>query len=359
LYSTLPSYEGKEEEVRTILNYPTRVIRPLTMQSLSIYDANFKEGVRYFLSDIEIAACQNIAYLPATMLDDFHDTVIVRYFAERDNWTENDILKMIKDEEKLKKIAEVQVPYIDTKTMKKIVPIHLVRGSFNLMNFYEKLLSELNLKALDIYLKRREEVWPYQSKDIAISALMRKGESESIIKLIGNGEKYISNLLQLPKKLAIIGEASASIVNEIVANESRKAETTPALCSFYGPITSFLQIGHDDIARIEEDMEEKTGNVVILSMLPSYQKINRKNLTRFLNEEPNLISQLLEPFVEKTYEGYKWLRELNFAVEDSRLAINMSIEIVKRDVKKFSRRFHLEPDLKWLKRAKELKEKYF
>ena len=360
LYSTLPEYEGKEDELQMILHYRSRAMKFVGMQSLSIYDANVKEGANPPISDIKMAALQEIACEPASTLDDLHDEVCVRYFAEREGWTKEDVLKLITNPGKLYELAKIQVPFINSKTKEKVIPLHLFRGSYNLMNFYEKEMKKINEKALNTYLTERDNVWPYQATDIAISAWLRKGDTESVIKTIGNKEeKYKSGLLDLLNKLGIIGEASAAIVNEVTSIGNMKhttEETTQALRSFYGPITKFLQFGHDDIVRIREDIEAKTGNILILSMLPYYQNVNEFAFSNFIKEKPHIISEIAIPLIDKIYEGLKQLKELNFAAsEDSQLATELAMKMVKKDVREFSKSFHIEPDLKWWKRAEELK----
>jgi len=361
LYSTLPEYEGKDEELDMVLNYPTRVLKFLGMQTFSIFDSNIKDGATPPISDEQMVSYQNIAYLPGTMLDDFEDEVVVRYFAERDNWTEEDVLKMITDMEALYDLAKVQTPYIDSKTENKVVPLHLVRSSDYLMKLYERLIGEISESALDVYLNERDGIWPYQSKDIEVSALMRKSDVEGVMKVVGNGENYTNNLLDLLNKLGRIGGGSAAIVNEIASmgnDKHNKEETTQALRSFYVPITNFMQLGHDDISRIREDIEERTGNILILSMLPSYQTIDEPTFQKFVQERPKIISEMMIPLVEGTYAGLEQFKNLDFAFEDSKLATELSMKIVRRDVEKFCESFHIEPDLQWWERSEELKTEF-
>jgi hypothetical protein len=360
LYSTLPEYEGKKDELEMTLHYPSRVLKFLGMQSFSIYDANVNEGANPPISDTAMAALQNIAYEPATMLDDLHDEVCVRYFAEREGWTREDVLKLITNPEKLYELVKVQVPFIDSKTKEKLVPLHLFRASYNLMKFYEEEMKKINEKALNIYLTERNNVWPYQATDVAISAWVRKGDIESVIKTIGDKEeKYKLGLLDLLNKLGIIGEASAAIVNEVtsVGNKKHSSEkTTPALRSFYGPITKFSQFGIDDVDRIREDLEAKTGNILILSMLPYYQTISESSFSNFIKERPHIISEIAIPLINQIYEGLKQLKDLDFAAyKDSQLATDLVMKKVKKNVENFAKSFHVEPDLEWWEISEELK----
>jgi hypothetical protein len=354
-YSYVPGYDGKEKELRMILDYPTRTTQFLGMQSLSIYDANVKENAKPPISGTKMAALQNIAYLPATMLDDLDDEVCVRHLAESEGWEINDVLELITNPEKLYKLVKVQVPFIDPTSGKKLVPLYLFRASHNLMKFYEEVIGKINENALKIYLTARDNALRSQAKDVAISAWMRKDDRERIIKTIGNRE---SGLLDLLNKLGIIGEASAAIVNEVASVGNKKhstEETTSALRSFYGPITKFLQFGHDDVSRIRKDIEEKTGNMLILSMVSrGYQTINESSFKNFIKENPYTISEIATPLIDETYKGLKQLKELDFAYKDSHLATRLAKKIVRRNVENFAKSFHVELDLKWWERAEEL-----
>jgi len=355
-YSSIPEYDGKEDELRMINKYPTRTTQFLGMQSLSIYDANIKENAKPPISGIKMAALQNIAYLPATMLDDLHDEVCVRHLAESEGWEINDVFELITNLEKLYKLVKVQVPFIDRTTREERVPLHLFRGAYNLMELYEEEMRKINENALKIYLTERDKVFHYQAKDVGISAWMRKDDRESIIKIIGNKEL---GLLDLLNKLGIIGEASAAIVNEVASVGNKKhstEETTPALRSFYGPITKFLQFGHDDVNRIREDIEGKTGNILILDMICHGYQISESSFKDFIKENPYIISKIATPLIDETYKGLKRLKELDFAYKDSLLATKLAKKIVKRNVENAAKSFHTEPDLKWWKRAEELEK---
>lgn len=357
LYSML-DYEDKDLELEIIKNYPSRAEGPVALQTLSIFRANLEDGASPPIKSTHMAAYNRIIYKKASIGDDFTDDVFVRYLAERRGWKVIKVYSLIRDRNFLLKLGKLQVPYYDERFKRRVHPLWLIRGAFNLGDHYEELLGDVSQSALQTFKRYEKEVWYYQAIDVAIGASMRKGNIKSTLKIVR--EHLSDEILRLTDKLALISEGIVKIVNPIAAigNERHpEEETTPPLSEFYRAITRFSQLAIDDIGMIERDIEEKAGNVFIIDMLRhGYSDVTLTNFKDYVRKVKTPLSPLLLPPFRTAVDELLRLRGLNFAYEDSRLALELMFNKARSKSKTFNRKYHVED--RWYEEAEKLiKEK--
>lgn len=355
-YSRL-EYEGKEEELSIfrIFLKKSRAVVPLILQTLSIFDANLTYNATPLIEDVEMGSYQGIIYGKGSLGDKFHDGHYVRYLGERRGWNVEKVNSSLQNKEFMLKLGKLQTPYYDEEFGRKIHPYHIINLSFNLGEIYREGIGNRFPSTLQAHEEYEKEVWRKQAVDVAIGALLRGNRRRKILKIVE--EELDNDPAKLTDKLGLISEFSIKEVNPLAGHGNEKhppEETTPPLCKYFGSITRACQIGIDDVGRIEQDIEDKTGNVLIISMLQEYSEVNLKNFKSYVRKKKNILSSFLLPPLKKSIDGLKELKYLNFGYEDARLSFDWMLGKMRKKSSEFCEKFGIED--KWYYEIKKLIE---
>ncbi len=341
----------------------SRAIDFIGLQTLGIYKPNLEDGSVPLIKDTEMTAYNMIVYGEGTILDQFQDTHLTRYLAERSRLDVEKAMKLVRDENFLLRLAKLQVPTYDEEIEEKVDPFVQLKTALDLGALYEKFLHPYP-KILKIHKDYKDRVLEPQSIDIIIGAFLRQNKPRKVVKLT---DEYLDgNISSLTDKLALIAGGIVHTTNPIAGNENKKHPpeiTTPPLSKYYRGITRFSQMAIDDIDRINEDIEGKCGNVFLINMI--YQlsqrgvnniKITKENFRNYLISEyrrgEKVLSRFLIPPIKDAIDGLKRLKEMNFGYKDHRTSLNLMLKLGLNKYEKFHKEFNIEDD--WYQQANEL-----
>jgi hypothetical protein len=351
IYELLPpDYPERKAELRTVLAHKSRAEPEMRLCAVAIAQNNLYEDVP------TIAAEMGMIAKSASMWDDVHDEWLVDYLAKEERVEVEYIRRKIGDKDFICSFAETQKPKYDPRTKRWVSPKHLAYGARHLEEFSISRIRKKSNKAYLTYLAGRDEILLPQAEDIYVGVMLRRNAIEHILKLYGPLSRYRSNTLRIGDKLAIMGSEGAVMVNQVTSREDEEQRLrNEALRSCIRPYTRFSQFGKDDVPRLEEDLENKTGNVFILHMLPDYQTLDLPTMRRFLRGTPEVTSFVFMSDVHRMFMGLERLRELEFMYEDMKIAIRRAGRKVKKNVRELERRLDVELDWTWYGRFEELR----
>lgn len=354
LYSL--NYPDKESEMKRIVTHKSRAATSITFLSLAIYVANRGEKSKRSPEAKYITAWQMNIGKVASNDDDFHDEILIPHLVQQEGWSVDKIYDLISDYEKIYQLASTLKPVRCSKTGKLLVPTDLAGASLRVEKAYSQEIQKLNEDAHLTYMNGKRGVQKVQAKDIGISLALRKGDIEGALDIIGSGD-YLKRLSELHDKLGIMGSESAVIINQLTWTYKRGEinEVNQALRESFGHLTKLSQAGVDDLKSIVDDIDTKSPNIFVLSMLPECQDITIENLRKFLSEHPKTVSEIFTPLIEATSEGLEKLKNLDFAYKDYKLGLGWSMRKIRKCMKHFKRELRVSVDESWLDRYKEAK----
>jgi len=344
-------------EMRYILGVRSRAMFPLSLQTASIAMCN---GVHdKDLTDIVVN--QMLAYGEATLIDDYHDEVLVPYLCEKEleNLNHKSLYNLIREPTRLKEVAS-NIGVLRKKNKGIVFSKQLLNAALRQADLYkERMLSKP--QAYKIYQKARDEIYGIQALSLLISLLLRKERIEMVLNLLEAGKTgYVKNAVTLGNKLALIGQENAAIVFESTKPEDaerEKAELVKGnLRLFYHGSTLLKQFTEDDSLRLYIDLENRADNLWALLALQNGQRLSVESVRDYLSRNPHVVSEVLIPCINEMRDAYHKLEELEFCVSDLQLAIGLVTRQAERNMKKFEKTLGIPLDKQWLVEARGLRE---
>jgi hypothetical protein len=346
--------QDEKTEMRYILGVRSRAMFPVSLQTASIAMCN---GV-HDEDLIDIVVNQMLAYGEATLIDDYHDEVLVPFLSERENLNHESLYDLIREPTKLKEVAS-NTDVLRNKNI-KVFPRQLLGAALRQTDLYrERMLSRP--KAYETYLKARDELYKIQALSLLISIALKRDRIETVLKLLEAGKpEYVKNVVTLGNKLALIGQENAAIVFESTQPEDierKKAELMKEnLRLFYHGSTLLKQFTEDDSLKLRTDIENKADNLWALLALQNSRQLNVESVKGYLSRNQHIVSEVLIPCIIEMRDAYHKLEELEFCVSDLKLAIGLVTRQAERDMNKFEKTLNIQLDKEWLSEARELRE---
>jgi len=351
------SQQDGKFEISYALGVRSRAMFPISLQTASIAMCNCIHGK----SLVDIVANQMLAYGEATIMDDFHDEVLVRCLSRKEfeDIDQKYLYNLLREPVRLEEIS-LTMGTFKRENGETVFSKHLLNAALRQADIYEERMSS-RTKAYQTYLKARDELYKIQALSLLISIALRRGKIEKVLQLLGGSEPgYEKNVVALGNKLALIGQENAAIVFEATQPQDideEKAEFIKEnLRRFYHGSTLLKQFTEDDSLRLPMDLEDKAENLWALLTLRDNHTLSVASVRNYLTRNPQVVSEVLLPCIREMRYAFHWLRELEFGVSDLRLAISLVTRQAERDMKRFERMLGTQLDNQWLLEAEELIE---
>ncbi|MGC8811969.1 MAG: hypothetical protein ACP5O8_00055 [Candidatus Aenigmatarchaeota archaeon] len=272
----------KEEELKEIYNYQTRLYAAGTVETLTICGANlgFKEALKNPKVK-DIATTIRLAFGYADMLDTDNDEYDPRVL----------ILKKL-----------------DPKTVEEKLHKHKIYSNIvrNLDNLIMERFKLLHPSSLNIYISEEEKVMEGQKSDIEDHFCYLQGDFERLRDKYPN---YQACMELLVKKLGLMGRGAAHIAYLESNGKSEAIKETEG--EFFTNAGVLLQFWSNDVKKIMNDIENLETNPIITTAVCKYKdanEINKNLIKRLVKDDPQILDKMANPYqegMEKALEGIK------------------------------------------------------
>lgn len=343
------NYPDKESEMQVMLRHNSRAAASIGLLSLAIYVANRGEKNKNSSEARDITAWQMNIGGVASIADVFHDEILIPYIVQQEELSVNRICNLINDYEKVYQLASTLDPVHSSETGELLIPTDLAGASMRVEKTYSQEIKKRNKDAYLTYVNGKNAVQKVQAKDIGIAIALRKENVDEALHIIGSGN-YLERLSELHDKLGIVGSESAVIINQLTWTDKKIEinEVNQVLREAFGSLTKINQAGYDDLKNIVDDVNKKSPNIFMLSMLPEYQEITIENLRKFLSENPKIVSDIFTPLIDANFASLEKLEGLDFAYEDYKLGFAWSMKRIRKCMEHFKRELRVDIDESWL-----------
>jgi len=305
----------KDEELREILGYKTRLYSAATVETLTICGANlgFKEALENPKVK-QLATTLRLAFGYGDILDTDNDEYDPRVLS----------------------FKKLDPKTLEEKLHKHKIYTNIVR---NLNNLIIERLKSFHPSSLNIYLSEKENVMEGQKSDIEDHFCYLQGDFERLREKYPN---YQACMELLVKKLGLMGRGAAHIA---YLESNGKSEAIKELeGEFFTNAGVLLQFWINDVKKIQNDLENLETNPIITTALCKYKNANEINsnlIKRLVKDDPQILDKMATPYQEKMEEALKGIKKFNFDPRTHKGLVLMVKSEAKKEKLNFLKNFGL------------------
>jgi hypothetical protein len=213
----------------------------------------------------------------------------------------------------------------------------------NLRKLLFRRFEKKHPEIFKIYKEGRAKVEKAQEKDKETHARLLQGDLKWIRDEYGDGktENSVNKIKNISEgKLAPIAE-TATIMNYI-ASGGKNTEIEFWSRNFWSNATAVSQLTYEDYPELEENIEKLDTNPIIIAAICSgIDKVDKKNVIKFLMRNPRIIDKWPTTYIGKMKESLRKIKKHNFNFRDHRAIAEIVETIVEKEKTSLKQRYRI------------------